>query len=141
WNFENSPAPRAQTKDPAGGPASFTLGAISRINVEKLDVSAANLLESGRPGPFYFQGRDVSAELEDMDLARFAGSPAAALDHEDLREEPGLAFAAPPGPASAGQGTLNAASLLFGNLEATSVETKVRLIPKQVYLDSLSFNL
>src|SRR5207244_10203696 len=74
-------------------------------------------------------------------LARFAGSPAAALDHEDLREEPGLAFAAPPGPASAGQGTLNAASLLFGNLEATSVETKVRLFPKQVYLDSLSFNL
>ena len=142
WNFENSPVPRAQTKDPAGGPASFKLGVISRINLEKLDISAANLLESGRPGPFYFQGRDVSAELEDMDLARFAGSlPAAALDHEDLREEPGLAFAGPPGPASAGQGTLNAASLHFGNLEATSVETKVRLFPKQVYLDSLSFSL
>lgn len=142
WNFENAPAPKARTKEPEGGSVPFTLGVISRINVEKLDVSAANLLESGRPGPFYFQGRDVSAELEGIHLARFAGSsPAAALHHEGLGEEPGLAFAAPPGPASAGHGTLKASTLQFGSLEATSVETKVRLFPKQVYLDGLTFNL
>ncbi|PYV13952.1 MAG: hypothetical protein DMG21_19700 [Acidobacteria bacterium] len=140
WNFENPPAAHSPTKTAATGSGSFTLGVISEVRVEKLNVSAASLLESGKMGPAYFQGREVSAQLEDVDLLRFAGSPASAARVGVFDAESSLAFAAPSGPASAGYGTLKAGSLRFGNLAATSVETKVRLFTKQVSLDGLNFN-
>lgn len=141
WNFENPPAASARAKTPATNSGSFALGVISEVRVENLDVSAANLVESGKAGAAYFQGHDISATLEDLDLMGFAGSPTTASSGGAFISNSGLVFAAPAGPAPAGQGTLKAASLHFGNLAATSVETKVRLFTKQIYLDGLKFNL
>ena len=53
---------------------------------------------------------------------------------------PSLVYAAPAAPKPAAQGTLRADSLSFGTLKATSVKTKVRLFPKQIYFDDLNFD-
>jgi len=50
-------------------------------------------------------------------------------------------YAAAPAGKPAAEGTLDADALSFGAYKATSVKTKLRLFPKQVFLDDLNFNL
>jgi uncharacterized protein involved in outer membrane biogenesis len=145
WNFENPAKPSSPAEPPAGSPAGFTLGVISKATVQGGELKAANLLASGRPGPNFFEARAVTIELEQVDLNAFV--TAASLVP---RSAPGpstaggfgatLLYAAPPAQPAA-QGTLQADSLRFGTLQATRVKSKLRLFPKQVYFDDLSFNL
>jgi hypothetical protein len=149
WNFENPPKPRGSKPDSGNGPSSFTLGVISKVRIQGGQLSAANLIGAGRIGPAYFQSRDVSIELEQVDLGGFVGTPAAALgplspvlNLQHLSGfGPTLLFAAGPQSRPVAQGTLSAAELRFGMLRATSVKSKLRMFPKQVFFDDLSFDL
>jgi uncharacterized protein involved in outer membrane biogenesis len=146
WNFENPPA--APKSSPAGAgqsPSSFSLGVISKVTISNAQLKAANLLANGREGPAYFQGQGVNLELNEVDLNAFAEQAAlvmprfgrASAGGRELDES--VAYAAEPAPAA--QGTLAAKSLMFSNLQVTSVKSKLRLYPKQVYFDDLNFDV
>ena len=145
WNFENPPNPKTATPAAASDPSSFTLGVISKVGISDADLTAANLLASGRPGPNFFEARGVAIDLEDVDVNAFVGTTAASLAPRDVGETATLfgvsiAYAAEPAKPAA-HGTLKADSLRFSTLQATSVKTKLRLFPKQIYFDDLNFNL
>jgi len=149
WNFENPPPPAHVSKAAASEPSSFTLGVISKVSMSGGDLRAATLLASGRPGPTFFEARAVAIDLEDVDLNAFIAPTAASFvppeNSPDWLARAGLGatllYAAAPPPTPAAQGTLKAQSLRFGTLQATSVRSKLRLFPKQVYFDDLNFDL
>jgi uncharacterized protein involved in outer membrane biogenesis len=149
WNFENPPKPADVSKAAANEPSAFTLGVISSVSIKGGELKATSLLASGRPGPSFFEARSVAIDLEDVDLNAFIATAAASLvpppDAAHSLAWAGLGatplYAAAPPPQPAAQGTLKADSLRFGTLQATSVKSKLRLFPKQVYLDDLNFNL
>ncbi|HET7840223.1 MAG TPA: AsmA family protein [Terriglobia bacterium] len=148
WNFENPPAPAKPKGDSDGGPSSFTLGVISKVIISNAQMKAANLLASGREGPAYFQGQGVTLELQQVDLNAFTASATLRLPQSQypgvlarlLFWQPSVAFAADQRPPAA-QGTLKADSLSFSNLQVTSVQSKLRLYPRQVFFDDLNFDL
>jgi AsmA family/AsmA-like C-terminal region len=143
WNFENPP----QASTHAGASASkpmFTLGVISKIIISHGDVTAANLLASGRPGPTYFSVQGASSELDDVNLSAFTGSASTMLQPS----VPGgsgwlssVAYAAEPAAREVAHGTLDADALSFGDLQATNVKSHVRLYPKQFYLDNVAMKV
>lgn len=146
WNFENPPKSGGVKKASAGEPSSFSLGVISKVKIAGGQLTAANLLPSGRPGPAFFEGRAISSQLEQVDLKAFITSASASL--VPRAPSPGLAqagwitslaYAAAPQPAA--QGTLRAESLRFGALQVTAVKSRLRLFPKQVNVDDLNFDL
>jgi uncharacterized protein involved in outer membrane biogenesis len=144
WNFENPPAAQKASEANDQSPSSFSLGVISRVTITNAELKAANLLANGREGPAYFQGHGVNLELVQVDLNAFT---AAALVGVPRFAAPGagggwwtsVAYAA--GAAPAAQGNLTAKSLMFSDLQVTSVKSKLRLFPKQVYFDDLNFDL
>ncbi len=148
WNFENPPTPKNVSKPASSEPSSFTLGVVSRVNASDADIAAANLSSSGRQAPNFFEGRGISIELREVDINAFVTETAAAVPPR-AAPRPQFAlgvfgatplFAAPEGKPAA-EGTLAADSLSFGAYKATSVKTKLRLFPKQAFLDDLNFNL
>jgi uncharacterized protein involved in outer membrane biogenesis len=147
WNFENPPPRRkASTSDDDDSPSSFTLGVISRVTISNAELKAASLLPSGREGPAYFRGEGVNVELHQVDLNAFTASALLGLPGIPLDGSSGaalwgatVAYAAEPVPAA--EGSLSAKSLMFSNLKVTSVESKLRLFPKQVFFDDLNFDL
>jgi uncharacterized protein involved in outer membrane biogenesis len=151
WNFENPPAPPKPKSDSDSGPSSFTLGVISKVTISNAQLKAANLLASGREGPAYFQGQDVTLELEQVDLNAFSGASAVlrsplpsqggALAGMLSILQPTAVFAAGNEKQPAAQGTLAAKSLNFSNLVVTSVRSKLRLFPRQIFFDDLNFDL
>jgi uncharacterized protein involved in outer membrane biogenesis len=149
WNFENPPPPAHVSKTAASEPSSFTLGVISKVSMSGGELRAATLLASGRPGPTFFEARAVAIDLEDVDLNAFIAPTAASFvppeNSPDWLARVGLGatllYAAAPPRTPAAQGTLKAQSLRFGTLQATSVRSKLRLFPKQVYFDDLNFDL
>jgi len=147
WNFENAAPAKKSADPPKGEKPLFTLGVISKVVISGGDLAAANLLASGRPGPTFFQAHDVSSTLEQVDLNAFTESAAARsaeapefASHSPNGGFSSLAYAAGARPQPAAQGTLKAKSLRFGTLEITSVKTRIRLFPKQVFLDDLNFD-
>lgn len=149
WNFENPPTPPSVSKAAASEPSSFTLGVISKVSMRGGELRATNLLASGRPGPTFFEARAVAIDLNDVDLNAFIAATAASFQppttSPDWLARTGwgatLSYAAAPTLTPAAQGTLKAQSLRFGALQATSVRSKLRLFPKQVYFDDLTFDL
>ncbi len=147
WNFENPPAPAKPKDDPDGGPSSFTLGVISKVTISNATLKAANLLANGREGPAYFQGQGVTLELQQVDLNAFTSAslrwpqtPGPGVLARLSFWQPSVAFAADQKPPAA-QGTLEAKSLNFSDLQVTSVKSKLRLFPRQVFFDDLNFDL
>ncbi len=77
WNFENAPEAKARKVSAGQDKPMFTLGVIAKLAIEGAQVTATNLLPSGRPGPAFFQARGVSSQLEQVHLNAFAGSASA----------------------------------------------------------------
>jgi uncharacterized protein involved in outer membrane biogenesis len=146
WNFENAPALRAAADPPPGEKPMFTLGVISRVSINGGQLTAANLLASGQPGPTFFEAHGVSSRLERVDLnafaesasMRLAPSPAGSPAASETLWSASIAYAAARQPAA--QGTLKAESLRFGTLSVTAVKSELRLFPKQVSFDDLTFD-
>jgi uncharacterized protein involved in outer membrane biogenesis len=147
WNFENPPEAKTNPKPEAEGPSSFTLGTVGRVTARDAEVAAANLSSSGRAQPAFFTGRGMDLDLHDVDINAFISETATS---SALRPPADFAlrwlmatalYAAAPAGKPAAEGTLSADSLSFGAYRATAVKTKLRLFPKQVFLDDLNFNL
>jgi uncharacterized protein involved in outer membrane biogenesis len=103
WNFEN---PKAKNK-----PNSFVIGTISRVKINRGHVLLSNLLPSDAPGPVFFEAQEVFSDLENVDAQGIANPVSTTLD---------------------GQGTLKAASLKFGSIEAKNLTSTIRLQSRQV---------
>jgi uncharacterized protein involved in outer membrane biogenesis len=104
WNFENPGAKR--------GPNSFLIGVISLVKIKRGHVSASNLLPSDAAGPVFFEAHEVSSDLENVDADAIADPASTTLD---------------------GHGTLRAAVLRLGLIEAKNLSSNVRLQARRVF--------
>ncbi|HMD99373.1 MAG TPA: AsmA family protein [Terriglobia bacterium] len=139
WNFENAPKTTTRDSKPEEKPL-FTLGVIDKVRVSGGQLAAANLLASGGSGPTYFEGRGMSIDLNQVDLSAFTQSASFRAPDYPGGLLTSVAYAATPEAPPVAQGTLRADLLRFGTLSATTVKSKVRLFPKQVFFDDLNFN-
>jgi uncharacterized protein involved in outer membrane biogenesis len=103
WNFEN---PAAKDR-----PNSFPIGVISQVIIKRGHVIASNLLPSDAAGPVFFEAHEISSELENVNADAIADPVSTTLD---------------------GQGTLKAALLRFGSIEAKNLSSSIRLQARQV---------
>jgi uncharacterized protein involved in outer membrane biogenesis len=103
WNFENPGA--------KGGPNSFPIGVISRVTIKRGHVIVSNLLPSDAAGPVFFEAHEISSELANVNADAIADPASTTLD---------------------GQGTLKAALLRLGSIEATNLSSSIRLQARQV---------
>ena len=103
WNFENPVA--------ASAPNSFPIGVISLVKIKRGHVIASNLLPSDAAGPVFFEAHEISSELANVDVDALVDPASTTLD---------------------GLGTLKAALLRFGSLEAKNLSSNIRLQARQV---------
>lgn len=146
WNFENPPPkaapPAANAAGTSSGP-SFTLGVISKLTIKRGHFSAASLLPSGARGPSLMDVRGAAISLRQVDLNAFttASLRAPGPAQGELAGWTGwfntIVYAADPAGPMVAQGTLAADSLQFADVEVTKLKSKVRLYPKQVFVDDL----
>lgn len=107
WNFENPAKSKALT-------AASSLGVISKLEIRGGQLSMSDLIDpSDAPGPVFFEAHNVSSTLQHVDLG---------------------AFLNPSSSAVAAQGDLKADSLRFGAIQATNIQSNLRLLGKQVFL-------
>ena len=147
WNFESKPSSANAAPDPSGQKPLFTLGAISNVKITKGKISVATLLPSGSSGPIFFEAQGVSSQLRQVDLNAFSESasvqPDAVPGESQAASEAGwlasVAYAADQSGKVVAEGTIKMDSLLIMNLVVTNVKTKLRLFPKQAFLDGLDF--
>ena len=124
WNFDSHPSSTKPDPDPPGEKPLFTLGVISNVKISKGTLSVANLMASGQPGPAFIAADGVSSQLRQVDL-------------NGLIESAG--YAAESTGALVAEGTFEMDTLHVMNLAVTKVKSKLRLFPKQVFLDGLEF--
>ncbi|HXA06226.1 MAG TPA: AsmA family protein, partial [Bryobacteraceae bacterium] len=60
WNFENPGTKKT--------PGTLLFGVVSRVEIKRGRVIASNLLPSDAAGPVFFEARDVSSELENVNV-------------------------------------------------------------------------
>lgn len=149
WNFENTSDAHSSRAGASEARPMFTLGIISKVLIAGGRLEVANLLSSGRLGPSFFEARKASSQLTQVDLNAFITSSSASLSPRTRPStwdslwpwDTSTVYAATPGSKPAAQGSLEAQFLRFGALQASAVKSKVRLFPKQVFFDNLSFEL
>jgi len=112
WNFEN---PQSNVSG-----NSFPLGVISRVQIKRGQLTASNLLPSDAAGPIFLEAHEISSELEQVDLVAITNPSSSSLD---------------------GQGYLKAGRLRFGSIEATGVNSKLRLQARQVFFTEVRAKL
>jgi uncharacterized protein involved in outer membrane biogenesis len=103
WNFEN---PAAKDR-----PHSFLIGVIALVTIKRGHVIVSNLLPSDAAGPVFFEAQEISSELENVNADAIANPASTTLD---------------------GQGTLQAALLRFGSIEAKNLSSDIRLQARQI---------
>jgi uncharacterized protein involved in outer membrane biogenesis len=104
WNFEN---PGAKSR-----PSSFPIGVIALVKIKRGHVTVSNLLPSDAAGPVFFEAQEVSSELENVNAIAIIDPASTTLD---------------------GQGTLRAAMLRFGSIEAKNLSSNIRLQTRHVF--------
>ena len=124
WNFAGHPSSTKSDPDPPGDKPLFTLGVIFNVKISKGTLSVADLMPSGQPGPAFIAAEGVSSQLRQVDLNALSESA------DDT--------AGSTGPLVA-EGTFEMDTLHAMNLAVTKVKSKLRLFPKQVFLDGLEF--
>ena len=109
WNFENPVSKTSQKRPPI-----FAFGVIPRVEIIGGQLFASSLIDpSDRPGPVVFEAHNVTATLEQVDFDAFIGAVSSV----------------------AAQGVMKADSLHFGSIEATNVNSKLRLQARQVFFN------
>jgi uncharacterized protein involved in outer membrane biogenesis len=104
WNFENPGAKNSSN--------SLLIGVISLVTIKRGHVIASNLLPSDAAGPVFFEAQEVFSELENVNTDAITDPASTTLD---------------------GQGTLKAALLRFGRIEAKNLSSKIRLQARHVF--------
>src|ERR1700676_3509641 len=112
WNFEN---PQAQASQNA-----FPLGVISRVQIERGQLIASNLLPSDAAGPIFFEAHQISCDLKQVNLMGIINPSSSSTD---------------------GQGTVKAGLLRFGSVEARDLESKLRLEARHVFFTEVKAEL
>ena len=142
WNFENSPQQESEKSDlAASGQGGFSLGTISKIEINHGTVTIANLLPSGAPGPTFFDGQGLSCQLQDVNLNALT-APTQAGSLASKRPASGRIVSARDNTAPpVARGSFHADLLRFGAIEASSVNSNLQVFPKQAYLDDLSLKV
>lgn len=113
WNFENPPSP-AHNRAPI-----FDLGIIPTVTIAGGQLFASSLIDPwDRPGPVVFEVHNLAATLNNVNFNAFTGTASVPV----------------------ATGNLEADSLRLGSIEVTKVESKLRLLTKQVFFDELSVN-
>jgi uncharacterized protein involved in outer membrane biogenesis len=103
WNFEN---PGAKDR-----PKSFPIGVISQVTIKRGHVTVSNLLPSDAAGPVFFEAHEISSDLQNVNADAIADPVSTTLD---------------------GQGTLKAALLRLGSIEANNLSSSIRLQARQI---------
>ena len=109
WNFEN---PGAKKR-----PNSFLVEVIPLVKIKRGHVLASNLLPSDAAGPVFFEAREVSSEIKNVNVDAIANPASTTLD---------------------GQGTLKAALLRFGSIEAKNLNANIRLQARHVFFTEVN---
>jgi uncharacterized protein involved in outer membrane biogenesis len=109
WNFENPGTTNT--------PATLLFGVVSRVEIKRARVIASILLPSDAAGPVFFEARDVSSELENVNVDAIADPGSTTLD---------------------GQGTLKAGLLRFGSIEAKNLNSNIRLQAREVFFTDVN---
>ncbi len=104
WNFENPQAQASQN--------TFPLGVISRVQIQRGQLIASNLLPSDAAGPIFFEAHEIFCDLEQVNLMGIINPSSASTD---------------------GQGSVKAGLLRFGSVEARNLESKLRLEARHVF--------
>ncbi len=138
WNFENPPAPAGgKATAPSGGGPGFALETISQVSIDGGQVTIANLLPSGAMGPTYFDGQGLSCRFKDVNLNALT-----ATDSHSPGSGSGSIIPAGRNPApQVAHGSFHADSLRFGNIQATAVDSGIKVFPQQAYLENLKLKL
>jgi len=104
WNFENPQAQASQNTLP--------LGVISRVQIERGQLIASNLLPSDAAGPIFFEAHEIFCDLDQVDLMGIINPTSSSTD---------------------GQGTVKAGLLRFGSVEARNMDSKLRLEARHIF--------
>lgn len=104
WNFENPQAQASQN--------TFPLGVMSRVQIERGQLIASNLLPSDAAGPIFFEAHDIFCDLDQVNLMGIINPSSSSTD---------------------GQGTIKAGLLRFGSVEARNLESKLRFEVRHVF--------
>src|SRR3984893_14540871 len=112
WNFENPQAQASQN--------TFPLGVISRVQIERGQLIASNLLPSDAAGPIFFEAHQISCDLEQVNLMGIINPSSSSTD---------------------GQGTVKAGLLRFGSVEARDLVSKLRLEARHVFFKEVKAEL
>ena len=108
WNFENP-----QSKVSAN---TFPLGLISSVKINHGAVIASNLLPSDAAGPVFFEAHEISCELQEVNVAGILNPGSSSMD---------------------GRGSLRAGRVRFGSVEATNLDSKLRLESRHVFFTEI----
>src|ERR1700726_4106284 len=103
WNFENPAAKKGS--DP------LLIGVVSLVTIKRGHIIASSLLPSDAAGPVFFEAHEVFSELANVNADAITNPASTTLD---------------------GQGTLKAALLRFGSIEATNLSSNIRLQARRV---------
>ncbi len=109
WNFENPETVNSKN--------TFPLGIIDKVVITRGHLILSNLLPSDAAGPVFFEARDITSELDSVNLA---------------------AIVNPASPSLNGQGVWKAGRLRFGAVETTNVKCNFRLESKEIFFTHLS---
>jgi len=112
WNFENPQAKDSQD--------TFPLGVISRVQIKRGQLIASNLLPSDAAGPIFFEARDISCDLEQVNLMGIINPSSSSTD---------------------GQGSVKAGLLRFGSVEARNLISKLRLEARHILFTEVKAEL
>jgi len=116
WNFENAAALKGSAQ-PDREPPPFSLGMIPTVEIKGGTLSGASLIDpSDRPGPIVLEVRNIAAQLKQVDFDAFTGRASSLV----------------------AEGDVEADSARFGSVQTTKLRAHLRILPKQVFLSSLS---
>jgi uncharacterized protein involved in outer membrane biogenesis len=104
WNFENPQAKVSVSPLP--------LGVISRVQIKRGQLIASNLLPSDAAGPIFFEAREISGEMEQVNLIGIINPSSSSMD---------------------GQGSLKVGLTRFGPVEVRNLESKLRLEARRAF--------
>ena len=105
WNFSNP--------HPGPGAPSFVLGEIAKVEIQRGQLVASNLLPSNAPGPVFLEAHDVSGKFERVNVTAMIDSSSRSMG---------------------GQGFVTADRLSFGTVDAANVSFKLQFWAQQVFL-------
>jgi len=103
WNFENPQAQASQN--------TFPLGVISRVQIQRGQLIASNLLPSDAAGPIFFEAHQISCDLEQVNL---------------------MGIIDPASSSTDAQGSLKAGHLRLGWVEVRNLKSTLRLESRRV---------